>query len=101
MNPLFLVFFDHMSESNYLILLRMRFHDDFNFWWFSLMVCYWKYFFDFFFWERMTMARIIIRDIAIYRLKMILDDDHRVDLYLQPLSWSHVIFYGDKVEKKY
>lgn len=47
-NPLFLVFFDHMSESNYLILLRMRFHDDFNFWWFSLMVCYWKYFFDFF-----------------------------------------------------
>lgn len=47
------------------------------------------------------MARIIIRDIAIYRLKMILDGDHRVDLYLQPLSLSHVVFYGDKVEKRY
>ena len=46
------------------------------------------------------MTRIIIWDIAIYRLKMILDGDHRVDLYLQPLSLSHVVFYGDKVEKR-
>ena len=46
------------------------------------------------------MARIIIRDIAIYRLEMILDGDHRIDLYLQPLSLRHVALYGDEVEKR-
>lgn len=46
------------------------------------------------------MTRIIIRDIAIYRLKMILDGDHRVNLYLQSLSLSHIVLYGDKVEKR-